>query len=130
VAILKITCRRREISNVPAAAVIWLLAFFASGCSKTEISPAANARDLGTIELRSGQAKSLDLGGRKECWFLASPATNDEFLLDVTINVRSYVGIVDNEQTRSAHVAAHSGSNCVVMLGTNAFQFTPVLAAP
>jgi hypothetical protein len=126
----KISFLHKEISNLAVAALILLLAVFASGCSKPEISPAANARDLGNIELHPGRARSLDAGEGNEFWFLASPATNDEFLLDVTLNVRSFVGIVDKEKSKSTHVTAHSGNNCLVMLGTNAFKFTPVLTAP
>jgi hypothetical protein len=126
----KFSFLRRKKSNFTAAALMLLLAAFASGCSKTEISPAANARDLGIIELQAGHAKSLDGGEGKEFWFLATPATNDEFQLDVTLNVRSFVGILDKEKSKATHVTAHSGNDCLVMLGTNAFKFTPVLTAP
>ena len=120
---------RKKLSRFAAAAVVSLLAVLASGCSRNTDTPALKTKDLGTIELRAGWAKNLDLGERKECWLVASPATNYEFSVDITINVRSYVGIVDKEQTKSARVTAHTGRECVVQLGDTAFQFKPVLTA-
>jgi hypothetical protein len=112
----------KKILRACALIIASLIITLTNGCSKND-----NTRDLGTIELPAIGAKYLDLGERKEGYIQASAVTNEDFQLSMTVTVRSFGGVVDKEQTKSALLTAHSGRECVVKLGDTAFKFIPVL---